>query len=129
MLHEHDIPRGANISLIEHIASYGLGQGLIVIVEGILDADRYGDMLERLTRSTRYALHYGFDLTFEETARRHAARPQAAAFTLEQMAGWYHGWQPLRFVEEVRFTADWGRDVIVERIHRDILAVADSPKR
>ncbi|MBF6488103.1 kinase [Nocardia otitidiscaviarum] len=76
MLRERDIPAAVNIDLIEHVATFGLSQGLIVIVEGILDADRYGRMLERLTESVADALHYCFDLSFEETLRRHA-RPSS----------------------------------------------------
>lgn len=120
MLRELDVPAAANVELIEHIAIWGLNSGLIVIVEGILDADRYGDMLERLTSSATRALHYAFDLSFEETLRRHAGRPRAREFTPEQMAQWYHGWQPLPFVDEVRIDASWSPEAIVNRIDHDI---------
>ncbi|MFD9547272.1 hypothetical protein ACFWBG_07800 [Nocardia salmonicida] len=36
------------------------------------------------------------------------------------MASWYHGWQPLPFVEEVRIDASWTLDVATDRIYRDI---------
>ncbi|MEC3917969.1 AAA family ATPase [Nocardia sp. CDC160] len=120
MLRELDTPAAANVELIEHIAVWGLDRGLIVIVEGILDADRYGHMLERLTNSAARALHYAFDLSFEETLRRHASRPQSREFTPEQMAQWYHGWQPLSFVEEVRIDASYRLEAIVNRIECDI---------
>ncbi|WP_067820996.1 AAA family ATPase [Nocardia inohanensis] len=122
MLREHDIVGAANIDLIEHIAAFGLARSLVVIVEGILDAHRYGDMLERLTASAAHALHYGFDLSFEETLARHTTRPQAQQFSPEQMAQWYHGWQPLSFVDEVRLDASWSLDTLVDRIVRDIRA-------
>ena len=32
------------------------------------------------------------------------------------MAGWYHGWQPLPFVEEERITAGESVDQIVTRV-------------
>lgn len=120
MLRERDRAAALNIELIEHVATFGLARGLVVIVEGILDADRYGDMLERLTQSAARALHYGFDLSFDETLRRHAGRPQAREFTPEQMAEWYHGWQPLPFADEVRIDATWGLDAIVDRVDQDI---------
>ncbi|WP_067540700.1 AAA family ATPase [Nocardia crassostreae] len=127
MLRELDTPGAVNIELIEHIASYGLARGLVVIVEGILDADRYGGMLERLTRSAAHALFFSFDLSFEQTLVRHANRPQAREFSSEQMAQWYHGWQPLPFADEVRIDADWALDVIVDRICRDIRVVSITP--
>ncbi|WP_281221247.1 AAA family ATPase [Nocardia uniformis] len=120
MLRELDTPTAVNGDLIEHIAAFGLAHGLIVIVEGILDADRYGRMLERLTASAAHVLHYCFDLSFEETLRRHAGRAQSQEFTPEQMAQWYHGWQPLLFVDEVRIDATWSLEAVVDRIDRDI---------
>lgn len=120
MLRESDVPGAANIDLIEHIAAFGLIRGLIVIVEGILDANRYGAALERLTESATRSFHYGFDLSFDETVRRHAGRPQADQFTPDQMAQWYHGWQPLPFVDEVRLDATCGLEAIVNRICDDI---------
>lgn len=120
MLRELDVPAATNIDLLEHIAMFGLSRGMVVIVEGILDADRYGPMLQRLTESATQALHYCFDLSFEQALIRHAGRPQAADFSGEQMAQWYRRWQPLPFTDEVRIDAAWELDAIVDRIHTDI---------
>ncbi|MBL1074307.1 hypothetical protein JK358_07845 [Nocardia sp. 2] len=62
MLREHDVPEGANIDLIEHIARFGLERGLVVIVEGILHAVHFSEMLERLGGVAQHALRYGFDV-------------------------------------------------------------------
>ncbi len=48
IVRERDEPGGWNIELIEHIATLCLARGMVTIVEGILDADRYGAMLHRL---------------------------------------------------------------------------------
>lgn len=48
IVREPDEPAAFNIELIEQIAGLCLARGMVVIVEGILDADRYGAMLERL---------------------------------------------------------------------------------
>lgn len=120
MLREFDSPGALNIDLIEHIANFGLVRGLIVIVEGILDADRYGAMLERLTATAEHALHYSFDLSLEQTLDRHAGRPMAAEVRPEQLTRWYHGWQPLPFVDEVRIGADRCLEAVVEQISADI---------
>ncbi|UGT43693.1 zeta toxin family protein [Nocardia yamanashiensis] len=120
MLREGDVSGGVNVELIEHIARFGLERGLVVIVEGILDAGRYGGMLERLGGVAGCALHYCFDLSFEETVVRHATRPQAQMFSVGQMAEWYRGWQPLPFVEEVRLDVGWELGAIVERIEGDV---------
>ncbi|MFJ2834207.1 AAA family ATPase [Nocardia sp. NPDC087230] len=125
MLRETDAPAAVNIDLIEHVAAFGLARGLIVIVEGILDADRYAEMLERLSLTAGSALFYSFDLTFEETLRRHERRPQAQEFSPKQMAQWYHGWQPLPFVDEVRINASWSLGRSVDQIYFDIRAAID----
>ncbi|WP_069166829.1 AAA family ATPase [Nocardia altamirensis] len=122
MLREFDEPGAFNITLIEQIARTCLASGRVVLVEGILDAHRYGPMLERLTASAPRSLHYSFDLTFEETLARHAGRPQAATIPEQMMADWYHGWQPLPFVDEVRIDATWTVEAIANRIQDDILA-------
>ncbi|PXX58340.1 hypothetical protein DFR70_11422 [Nocardia tenerifensis] len=127
MLRESDEPDAFNIALIEHIAQMCLANGLVVIVEGILDARRYGAMLERLARGVTHSLFYSFDLTFEETLVRHAGRPQAATIPEEAMAQWYHGWQPLPFVDELRIGATWTVEEVVDRIHGDVSAGRAAP--
>jgi predicted ABC-type ATPase len=50
ILRERDVPGGANIELISITARLALDRGFHVIVEGILYADRYGQMLTELRR-------------------------------------------------------------------------------
>jgi adenylate kinase family enzyme len=87
---EKDTPGGLNIGMIDSVARHALGVGCSVVLEGILAADHYATMLARLI-----ADHAGttvcayLDVPFDETVRRHATRPQATEFTVEQMAGWF----------------------------------------
>ncbi|WUM88178.1 hypothetical protein OHA85_15260 [Nocardia salmonicida] len=120
MIREPDEPGAVNIDLIEEITRSCLGRGMVVIIEGILHARRYGTMLERLADSVDTSLFYSFDLTLAQTLARHAGRPQSATIPPEEMASWYHGWQPLPFVEEVRIDANWTLDAATNRIYRDI---------
>lgn len=110
MLNEPDVWGAANIELIETIAAWGLQRGMVVIVEGILNARRYGAMLDRLRGQTPQSFFFAWDLEFEETARRHSERLKRVNFTIEDMAEWYHGWQPLEFVDEMRFDASISAD-------------------
>src|SRR5690625_2222455 len=55
VLRERDVPGGANIGLIEATARYALDHRYHVIVEGILHAARYGDMLRALRADHRGA--------------------------------------------------------------------------
>ncbi len=48
VLGERDVPGAPNIGLVATVARYALDAGYDVVVEGIMYADRYGDMLEAL---------------------------------------------------------------------------------
>ncbi|WP_317447762.1 AAA family ATPase [Streptomyces collinus] len=78
VLRERDRPGAVNIGLIDLTARYALDAGYHVVVEGILYADRYGDMLARLRADHRGPTHcYYLDVPFEETVARHATKPIA----------------------------------------------------
>lgn len=90
VLRERDMPGGANIGLIDLVARHALDHGFHVIVEGILQASHYGPMVTQLAADHRGRTHlYYLDVSFDETVRRHATRPQAAEFSPEDMANWY----------------------------------------
>lgn len=122
VLREPDVTGGLNVDLIEHMAGFCLGTCAVTIVEGIMNARRYGAMLERLSRCAGRSLFYAYDLSFEETARRHRLRPERDDFASDTMRHWYHGWQPLDFVEERRFDESWSLDDAVGRILGDLTA-------
>ncbi|EGF47672.1 kinase, partial [Lacticaseibacillus rhamnosus MTCC 5462] len=67
MLAEKDKPNSPNIELIDLIARFGFSHQQIVIVEGILSAARYGQMLKALMTTADQSLVYYFDLSFDET--------------------------------------------------------------
>ncbi|UJW36912.1 kinase (plasmid) [Saccharothrix sp. AJ9571] len=90
VLREHDLPGAANIGLIDLTARYALDHGFDVVVEGILDAGRYGPMLTGLIRAHRGTTTVVYlDVPLQETLRRHAGRPQAAEFTADHLRSWY----------------------------------------
>ncbi|MGP3737540.1 AAA family ATPase (plasmid) [Streptomyces sp. GDS52] len=78
VLREHDVPGGANIGLIDTVARYALDAGYHVVVEGILYADRYGDMLAGLVADHRSVSRcYYLDIPLEETLARHVSKADA----------------------------------------------------
>lgn len=86
MLKEKVGPDNLSISLTATIARYGYERDLLVIVEGFYETDIYGQMLEEL-RDLFYpkVLSYYYDLTFEETVRRHQTRSKKADFSPANM--------------------------------------------
>lgn len=90
VLREHDRPGAANIGLIDLTARYALDAGFHVVVEGILYADRYGDMLARLRADHRGPTHsYYLDVPFDETLVRHATKPIADVVDETRLREWY----------------------------------------
>jgi predicted kinase len=90
VLRERDRPGASNIGLIDTVARYALDAGYHVVVEGVLYADRYGDMLTGLRADHRGATYgYYLDVPFEETLARHATKPQANEFGETELRSWY----------------------------------------
>lgn len=90
MLKERNAPAAVNIGLIDHVVRYCLEQGYHVVLDGILTAEWYEQMLTGLSDDLAGRSHfYYLDVSVDETFRRHAMRPQATEFTTEQMGSWY----------------------------------------
>lgn len=90
VLRERDRPGAANIGLIDAVARYSLDAGYHVVLEGILYADHYGPMLQRLLEDHRGRTHcYYLDIDFAETVRRHATKPQADEYGEVELRDWY----------------------------------------
>ena len=67
-----------------------LNDGYDVILEGILSVKSYAELLDEI-----FAAHKGenymyyFDISFEETLKRHRTKPNANDWTEEDMKEWY----------------------------------------
>lgn len=81
MLKVHDRDGNLSIDLIRQVAEYGKDKCEYVIVEGILNKNRYGDMLYHLIDFfDGWAFTYYFDLSFQETVKRHNTRSKRLEF-------------------------------------------------
>lgn len=92
VLREHDgvAVGGLAPRLIAATARMSLAGGYHVVLEGILAAEVYGAELRSLIAGHPGRSHvYYLDVSWAETLRRHATRPQAADFTPAQMRDWY----------------------------------------
>jgi hypothetical protein len=93
---------------------------LHTVIDGILYAAHYGDMLAGLRDDHRGTSHfYYLDVPFEETLLRHQAKPQASEYGRAEMSGWYREKDLLLGGWEKVITADWPLDQTVQRIMRD----------
>jgi predicted kinase len=128
LLWEKDVPGNAAIDLIGLNARYCLDRGFDVIVEGIMHADRYGDMLRGLTADHRGTTrHYYFDIPFEETLVRHATRPWAHNVAPESMREWYEARDLLAGLDQHVFDEHQEMTAVLARILTDLGLPADRP--
>ncbi|MFF3847706.1 AAA family ATPase [Streptomyces sp. NPDC002328] len=120
VLRERDLPGAASIGLIDLTARYALDAGYHVVVEGILYADRYGDMLAQLCADHRGLTHaYYLDVPFAETVVRHATKPIAGEVSETQLRGWYRSRDLLPGGVETVIGADSALHETVDRIMLD----------
>ncbi len=118
VLKEKDIPNGLNIELIKRTVLFALEHGRHVILEGILDAGRYEAMLEEITVIHPEQNHFFyFDISLEETIRRHQTKPNKDDFGEKELRSWYKQNNLLSFVTEhlvhEQQTVDQTRDGIL----------------
>jgi hypothetical protein len=111
---------GLPIALIEMITRHLLDRGMDVIIEGILNAGRYADMLVQLVADNRgISRSYIWDLSFPETLRRHATKPVATEFGETQMRQWWRGFQPIAGLDEQVVGPAETLDEVVRRVLTD----------
>ena len=99
MLKEKVEPGNLSIDLTENLARFGYEHNLLVLLEGFYETDIYGDMLARLRDLFgSQTLAYYYDLSFEETVRRHQTRAKQEEFSPADMRRWWKsqdflGWE------------------------------------
>jgi hypothetical protein len=90
------------------------------VVEGILYADRYGDMLARLRADHRGPTHgYHLDVPLGETAARHTTKPPAPASWTRRGCEWYRARDLPPGGAESVIGADSALSATVDRIMRE----------
>lgn len=119
LLWEKDRPGATNIDLIDMVVRFALDRGFNVIVEGILYRDHYGEMLTRLRDDHTGATHcFYFDVSFEETLRRHLTKPQAVEYGERELREWYRPLDLLPLVTEHRIPEATALDEAVDMVMR-----------
>jgi predicted kinase len=120
LLRERDRPNQPNIELIALNVLYSLEHCDVVILEGILSNDHYSHMLAGLLSKHPDHYVYYFDISLEETLRRHATKPVANEYGEEQMRKWYLPYDVLRVKNEQIIDETLTLEQIVEKIKKDV---------
>ena len=126
ILRVKDSENNPAIQLIYDLCMYGNNVGYTVILEGILSNKKYGAMLRRLLDDFQgEKLIYYFDVSFEETVRRHATKPNAHEFGESEMRQWWKDQDVLSVPGEQRIGEQLSQAEIVDLIHRDVLVLSE----
>lgn len=90
VLKERDVTGGFNIQLIKMTTLFLLREGYDVILEGIFDKGRYEEMFKELTGAhLKKNFFFYFDISFEETLKRHDTKPSRNDYGEKEMRSWY----------------------------------------
>ena len=126
ILRVKDSENNPAIQLIYDLCMYGNNVGYTVILEGILSNKKYGAMLRRLLDDFQgEKLIYYFDVSFEETVRRHATKPNAHEFGELEMRQWWKDQDVLNVPGEQRIGEQLSQAEIVDLIHHDVLVLSE----
>lgn len=105
------------LPLMQELLIYGSNHSNVVILEGIMYADWYKPLFElavKLYGTEVYA--YYFDLTFEETLKRHQTKPNCHEFGEEAMRRWWREKDFSDVLHEVTITDEEDMESIVTEI-------------
>jgi hypothetical protein len=107
ILHVREYPGTPAVGYVDLSARYALSQGLHAVVEGILQEEIYGDMLRQLLTDHRGITRcYRYDVSFEETLRRHSTKAKSAEFGEAEMREWWRDADALTGTSEAIIGAD-----------------------
>lgn len=120
MLGTKDVDGNPSIQLTHDIAMFGKNANYSVIVEGIFINKRYGDMIRHLVTVFDQVFVYYFDISFNETLRRHQNKPDAYEFGEKEMRGWWQEKDLLGVAGEKLITDDMSEVNILSMIQKDL---------
>ncbi len=121
MLWAHDGYDTAALPLLITLLHYGYEHCETVILEGILNAKWYASLFRdavELFGEEIYAYYY--DLPFEETLKRHAAKERRFAFGEADMRRWWNEKDYIGYIKEKTIREDLSQEETVRMILDDI---------
>lgn len=122
MLWVNDGENTPALPLMRELLKYGSQHCEVVILEGIMNVEWYQSLFELALQlyGTRVYAYY-FDISFEETLRRHQTRAKCNEFGEEEMRKW---WREKDFAEELKeksISAEKDKESIVADIYNAVL--------
>ena len=121
MLWVLDRPDNQAVHLLENLIIYGHKNCSVTILEGILYANIYKSLFEKIKNLFNDNIYaYYFDLTFEETVKRHEQSEKTNDFSELDMKKWWRDKDLLPNILEKMINKEMNLDEIVQQIYDDI---------
>lgn len=121
MLWAHDGKDTAALPLLITLLNYGHAHCEYVILEGILNADWYRPLFEsavKLFKSRIFAYYY--DISFEETLKRHQTKEKKSEFGETEMRQWWNEKDFIQIIPEKVFKEDVSLEDAVNTIMKEV---------
>lgn len=121
ILRVQDLPENPSVQLIYDLAMYGKKIGFDVIIEGIMHADKCSEMLQKIIDDFGGESHvYYFDVSFEETLRRHETKLiEKNEYGEAEMRSWWRDKDYLGLRTEKLIPEHMSKEQIIEIIYND----------
>ena len=109
------------INLLEHLVLFGRENCDFTIFEGILYADDHDRLFRQIKEMFKgHIFAYYFDLSFEETLKRHEQKPNRHDFGEPEMKRWWRENDYINFIDEKRISKESGIEETVDSIYEDL---------
>lgn len=113
-----------SLPLMIELMKYGRRNSEFTVMEGIMPYSDYKPLFEAAVdeygRENIFAYYY--DISFEETLRRHQTKPNRDDFGEEDMRRWWQEKDYMENIEECILGEDISLDGAVEKIYREVIA-------
>lgn len=109
------------LPLMQELLLYGSAHCAVVILEGIMYADWYKPLFElAVGRYGAEIYAYYFDISFEETLKRHQTKPNCHSFGEREMRRWWREKDFSDVLHECAITDEKNMESIVAEIYRAV---------
>lgn len=113
-----------SLPLMIELLKYGRRNSDFTVMEGILPYSDYKPLFEAAVGEYGHEdiFAYYYDISFEETLRRHQTKPNRYDFGEEDMRRWWQEKDYLGNIEETILGEDISLEGAVEKIYREVFA-------
>lgn len=113
-----------SLPLMTELLKYGRRNSEFTVMEGILPCPDYEPLFETALKEygRENIFAYYYDISFEETLRRHQTKPNRGDFGEADMRRWWQEKDYLKNIEETVFKENISLEGAVEKIYGDVFA-------